>query len=267
MKLKKTTFDTETTGVMPGSRLIELGAILFDDLGTADVFEQLVNPGMPIPPDATSINAITDDMVKDMPDAGVVLTNFFDWLQSHDSHDLIAHHAQFDTGIITWEAGRFGIQIPDGLMITDTCQMAKSIKATKNNKLITLTEHYELVASATNHRALSDSDLCMQYFNKVKDIATINPVPWDQAGHKYQFTNEFPPMLKNFPELVSTATPISFRYVDAKGNETERTLIPNGWALQNGKLMINGWCELREATRTFRADRVIEVIKSETQAE
>jgi len=242
---------------MPGSRLIELAAVIFADDGVGETFERLVNPGMPIPKDATSVNGITDEMVKDAPDAGVVLNEFFDWL---DHYDLVAHHAQFDTGIITWEAGRFGIEIPDGIMITDTCKMAKEIKATKNNKLITLAEHYELERVGDEHRALSDAELCSQYFNKVKDIASINRVPWEQAGHNYHYTDAFPFMLADFPQRVKTATPITFKYVDSKENVTERTLIPNGWALQNGSLMINGWCLLREATRTFKADRIIEVI-------
>ena len=44
--------DVETTGVEPGSRLIELAAIAFDDDGIIDIFERTVNPGMPLPADA-----------------------------------------------------------------------------------------------------------------------------------------------------------------------------------------------------------------------
>ena len=52
-------FDTETTGVDPGSRSVELAAIAFDDDGMVkDVFTSLIHPGMPIPPDATAANGL-----------------------------------------------------------------------------------------------------------------------------------------------------------------------------------------------------------------
>jgi len=39
-------FDTETTGLEPGSRLLDLAAVAFDDHGTVlATFNQLVHPG------------------------------------------------------------------------------------------------------------------------------------------------------------------------------------------------------------------------------
>jgi len=255
--------DTETTGIMVGSRLIEIAAVLFNTDGVIETFERLVNPGMPIPPDATSVNAITNDMVKDAPSADIVLNEFFDWL---DNHSLMAHYAMFDTGVISWEAGRFGIQIPEGITVIDTCDIAKSLGVTKNNKLTTLAEHYRLHSNGDAHRALADADLCAQYYlEAIKHGGIGNPIPWHEVGHNYKYTDRFPDHLKNFPELVRTATPISFKYVDSKGAETERTLIPNGWAEQNDNLMINGWCQLRAATRTFRADRIVELTTAATR--
>src|SRR3990167_4692211 len=97
-------FDVETTGVDPGSRILELAAIAFDENGVVlHEYDSLVNPGMPIPPDVTKISGITDEMVKDARTADIVLKNFFEWLPTNL---LIGHYAQFDTGIITWEAGR-----------------------------------------------------------------------------------------------------------------------------------------------------------------
>ena len=262
-------FDTETTGVLPGARLIELAAITFDDAGEIiSKFERLVNPGMPIPPDATSVNSITNEMVKDMPDAGTVLNEFFAYLETHI---MVGHYIQFDAGIISWEAGRFGIPIPAGLEVLCTCAMAKEFGVTKNNKLETLVDHYKLTPNGDLHRAMTDADLCRQYYliiqptmeneatamNRV--FKSLVPLPWDSAGHNYQYTGDFPDGLKNYPDMVANAAPITFRYVDARDAETKRTLIPNGWALQNGNLMINGWCQLRSATRTFRADRIVEV--------
>ncbi len=56
--------DTETTGLARSDRVVEIGVV--DDAG-AVVFQSLVNPGMPIPAQASAIHGITDDMVRDAP--------------------------------------------------------------------------------------------------------------------------------------------------------------------------------------------------------
>lgn len=63
--------DTETTGSADTDKIIEIGAILAEyDLDTflvhkvLDVYNSLEDPGMPISPEATAVNGITDDMVK-----------------------------------------------------------------------------------------------------------------------------------------------------------------------------------------------------------
>src|SRR5438105_4607119 len=55
-------YDTETTGVRSDKdRIIEIAAY---DPVNARTFVQLINPGMPIPPEATAIHRITDAMVE-----------------------------------------------------------------------------------------------------------------------------------------------------------------------------------------------------------
>ena len=59
-------YDTETTGIKAEKdRVIEIAA--FDPVQDR-TFEALVNPGMPIPAEASAVHHITDDMVADSPD-------------------------------------------------------------------------------------------------------------------------------------------------------------------------------------------------------
>jgi len=259
--VKMVVFDVETTGLMDGSRIVEIGATMFSkDEDDDDSFQYLVNPGMPIPEEVTKIHGVTNEMVESSPDAGKVLADFFDWLKHHGIETVIAHNAQYDTGIISWDAGRFGIEIPE-LKVICTCKVAKKLNVTKNNKLVTLAEHYRLKAKGSAHRALTDVDRCLQYY-KLMDQATMSwmPLPWDEAGHCYQYTDKFPESLSDFPGRVENALPLRFKYADAKGAESERTIVPHGWSERKGKLFINGWCLMRKATRTFKADSIIEVI-------
>ncbi|HZL96830.1 MAG TPA: 3'-5' exonuclease [Vicinamibacterales bacterium] len=60
--------DTETTGVRPGvDRAVQVGLARFEGGKCVGSGVQLVNPGIPIPPEATAIHGITDERVAAMP--------------------------------------------------------------------------------------------------------------------------------------------------------------------------------------------------------
>ncbi len=63
-----TFFDLETTGVDPDNdRIVQMALIRVEPGGARQTYETLVNPGRPIPPQATAVHGITDDDVKDQP--------------------------------------------------------------------------------------------------------------------------------------------------------------------------------------------------------
>jgi DNA polymerase III subunit epsilon len=60
--------DLETTGTwIEKDRIIEVGMIRVEPEGTREIFEQRVNPGMPIPPEVSVVTGIKDEDVKDAP--------------------------------------------------------------------------------------------------------------------------------------------------------------------------------------------------------
>jgi DNA polymerase-3 subunit epsilon len=91
--------DTETTGTNSDKdAIIELGMVLFEfdpETGIAynvlDSFDQLEDPGFPIPPESTAVHGITDDMVtgKRIDDASV--ERFLDGVSL-----VVAHNSKFD---------------------------------------------------------------------------------------------------------------------------------------------------------------------------
>lgn len=262
-------FDTETTGLDRGSRAIEIAGVMFDETGVLSSFETLINPGMPIPPDVTKINGITDDMVKDAPDTREALLRFFSWVG--DCRVAIAHYAQYDTGIVSWDAGRVGVVIPTDMLVVDTCELAKAIGATKNNKLDTVAAHYGIQRIGNAHRAASDVDMCYQIFQKMTDAKGHMPPAhfyrqWALAGHDYEFTASLPSLLVNLPQWIERGEPMPFVYEDEKGVQSTRTITPYGWCANNEYIYFHGHCHKRSAEtgkherRTFRADRVKEVL-------
>lgn len=94
-------FDLETTGLSAwgGDEIIEIGAVkIFGaEIDEAHSFHSLVNPKRMIPPDATRVNGITNEMVANAPLIDDVLPKFWDFV---GSAWLVAQNAKFDLGFL-----------------------------------------------------------------------------------------------------------------------------------------------------------------------
>jgi len=55
--------DTETTGVHPEARIIELGFQVWDATGLIKEYRSLIDPEIPIPAPATAVHGITDELI------------------------------------------------------------------------------------------------------------------------------------------------------------------------------------------------------------
>ena len=246
-------FDTETTGLEPGSRLVELAAVAFADDGTVlDTFASLANPGMPMPSDATNANGITDAQVAEAAPTEQVLGRFLDWLPSDGV--LIAHNARYDEGILTWECQRAGLALPT-LPLVDTKAMAQRLRDAANQRLQTLVQYHGIVVSGDAHRALPDADAVRQYFLLAHQRTTPSPRPW-QVG--YAYIAALPAHVATLPWHIANGMPLRFRYCNQAGKTSTPTVIPYGWAeLSSGRVLMHGWCTWAKARRNFDVSRMM----------
>jgi DNA polymerase-3 subunit epsilon len=95
--------DVETTGLDPRrDTLVSVAVVPFRGGEPIDGYETLVNPGQPIPPVATRIHGITDEMVTAAPAAGEIL----DEIERVCEGDVIVGHGvAFDLAVLA-RAGR-----------------------------------------------------------------------------------------------------------------------------------------------------------------
>ncbi|MFN5136153.1 MAG: exonuclease domain-containing protein [Chitinophagaceae bacterium] len=103
-------FDLETTGINIGSdRIIEIAIIKIVPDGTKQVKRKLLNPEMPIPPGATEVHGITNEMVKDAPTFKQAANEIKQFI---DGCDLGGYNSnRFDVPILMEEFLRVGIEI------------------------------------------------------------------------------------------------------------------------------------------------------------
>ena len=57
---------------------------------------------------------------------------------------------------------------------------------------------------------------------------------------------------------------LDIEYRDAEGDRTERYIEAISLRASNGQLYLYGWCEMRQALRTFRVDRIRALTDGET---
>jgi DNA polymerase-3 subunit epsilon len=162
--MKFIAFDLETTGTMPGiDRIVEIGAVRFENGVVDAVYSTLVDPERAIPPGASAVNGITDDMVIGKPKIETLLESFSDFC-GHDV--LIAHNAVFDFGFLLAEYQRHEIRTPAGVILDSYPMSKKVFPGLANYKLGTLVQHLSIEA-AEFHRAEADAASCGQVLLKL----------------------------------------------------------------------------------------------------
>lgn len=156
-------FDTETTGLTlhPNARpelqprAVEFGGVYLslEDGSVIETFEMLINPEMPIPPEATKVHGITDADVANVPnfrDTAPRLAAIFE-----GCHCAIAHNAPFDKAILKHEAARSGVNLRLPNRVFCTIDLYREAWG-KEMKLTALYESVVGVKLEQKHRGLSD---------------------------------------------------------------------------------------------------------------
>jgi DNA polymerase-3 subunit epsilon len=153
--------DTETTGMSPvdGHRLVEVARVAIVDGALGEEWSTLVNPGRPIPADATRVHGISDAMVAGAPGApevGRLLR------AACADLPLVFHNASFDLPFLLRlfrEAGAPALLNP----IIDTLGLARGLFGTGSRSLGALAAKLNLPAE-TAHRALGDTRTTARLF-------------------------------------------------------------------------------------------------------
>ena len=154
-------FDIETTGLSPTrDRIIELGAVLFNNGKKVKTFSSLVNCGVDISNDAESVNGITKEMIRNAPNEYEVFSNLIKFLGEAMQGKIImcAHNASFDFGFLYNTFLR--LRIKSDIKYVDTLSLSrKYIKDVENYQQRTLEEYLGL-KNEMAHRAVYDAENC-----------------------------------------------------------------------------------------------------------
>ena len=165
--------DFETTGLSyTDDRIIEIGAVIFQNGKVVDRYSTLVNPLIHIPETASKVNHITDTMVRNAPSEESAIKKLVSFVGNAINGEtlLCAHNANFDSKFLVSSLDRYNIK--SRFMFIDTVQMAKKcINDINNYKLETLSDYF-CVTNKSAHRAVEDAETCGLILLKLCNILT-----------------------------------------------------------------------------------------------
>lgn len=168
-------FDLETTGInCMSDSIIEISAVQVKNRTVTETFSTLVNPGCPIPYDATRVNGITDEMVEDAPSLADVLPQFLEFVSDHV---LIGHNIHsFDLKFIYKAAwALLGREVTNDYL--DTLYMARQcLPQLRHHKLTDLAQYFQIDTKGA-HRALQDCMMNQQCYEKMAMLQKEMPLP------------------------------------------------------------------------------------------
>lgn len=152
-------FDLETTGKYPvEAEICEIAAVKWRGGQVIGEWSSLVKPSRIMSEAVIKIHNITNEMVADAPKLADVLPDFAKFVE--DGY-LLAHHAPFDLGFLTWEYEKNKINLPKNPVVCTSLLSRQVIKDTVNHRLQTLRQYFNL-PEETAHRALSDAVTCLR---------------------------------------------------------------------------------------------------------
>jgi DNA polymerase-3 subunit epsilon len=258
--------DLETTGLIPGhDRIVEIGAVAFSPAtGVEGEFAELVNPGIPIPRDASRVSGITDDMVRGRPTVAGVLPPFLAFLA--DAVPL-AHNAAFDVGFLAADAARLGLAAPSTPVI-DTRALARAVFPDRRSYALDALCRDAGLAVRSAHRGLADAHSCRMLFLACLErleAAGASTEPADLAaigGPVIDLAARAPAALATVVGLsraIEGGTDVEIEYESAKKEHTFRRIHPLAFSVVGGSPAVIAFCRLRGERRTFLVDSIREI--------
>lgn len=264
-------FDVETTGLDPQvEKIVEIGAAGFDRGGNLGEYQQLIDPGCPIHPDAVAIHGITDEMVASCPPISDVLP---DVVEFFGDSVLIAHNAPFDIGFLDAAFTGAGIEPPKNSVLC-TLQLARAVfPGLPGHGLEALVKELR-IPPGRRHRALGDAADTVAVFGRCVERVGAG---WGTTfgdllrrhGKPFRFGGAFDPDLAGRPlamikDAVEKRTAVRIEYRSGSGQMTTRTISPLSLDERGQHLKVVAFCHLRSERRTFRIDCIKKIDTSGT---
>jgi len=159
-------FDTETTGLEPasGDEIIQMGAvrIVNNRLLRQEIFDQLVDPVIPLKPEGMLVHGITEAMLNGQPRLDAVLPAFHEFCAETV---LVAHNAAFDMRFLQLKEASLGVRFTQPVL--DTLLLSAVIHPSQESHSLESIAERLGISVIGRHTALGDAYVTGEVFLKM----------------------------------------------------------------------------------------------------
>jgi DNA polymerase III epsilon subunit family exonuclease len=264
-EIEFTIFDTETTGLNPGSgdRIVELAGLRVKGRERIAKFDTMVNPARDISPEAFAVNKITPEMLKAAPGIEAVMPKFLDFIEGSY---LCSYNVEFDLNFINNELKIIGLPLLGAGESFDILTMARRLMPNQQRYALWFIADKLGINSQQQHRAFSDVEMAWEVFNKFKDICREKGITdFTDFSRLFAFnsvTLENSVFLKvaQIEKAISLRARLKIKYLSAKGAGLSlREVIPREIRQDARNKYLVGYCCLKQEERTFKIDNILEL--------
>jgi DNA polymerase III epsilon subunit family exonuclease len=267
--------DVETTGASAdfGHRVIEIGISRVEGGQVVAEYQQLLDPQRRISAGVTVLTGITQEMVTGQPTFADQLPNMLNLLRGAV---VVGHNVRFDLGFLRKEFRRGGHDIATTLgeetHVLDTVRIARRRFGRGGNGLQALARRFGIIPD-TAHRALADVRTTIGVFQTLLEpLGAWNLALCDALlaqGGKMGLLPANPReslLPLELEEALEMRKPVMMEYLDARDARTQRIIEPRFIRRVSGELMLVAHCHLRQAQRTFKLERIVQLTRIEPAA-
>ena len=259
--------DVETTGASAelGHKVIELGIARVEDGQIVREYQQLIDPQRRVSYAITALTGISQQMVDGQPTFGDQLPAAMDLLRGAA---VVGHNVRFDLSFLNKEFRRCGLDMAAALgevPVFDTVRIARKMFGRGGNGLQRLAPRLGVQPTAA-HRALADAVTTAGVFDRL--LAPVGG--WglslvDAMRHQGGPMGLLPanPAESQLPleleEALDQRKPVLMEYLDTNQRRTHRVIQPLSVRKFNQELVLVAFCQLRQAQRTFKVERIVQL--------
>lgn len=168
-------FDFETTGFNAGGfdSIIEIGAVKIKDGMIIEKYDELINPGRPLPQKIIDVTNITDAMLEGKDNEENAVRRFIEWF---GDCPMVAHNAKFDVSFLEMAYRKYSFGTFTNPVI-DTLELSRTLDNTyARHSLSALVKRYEVPWDENaHHRGDYDAEgTALVFYKMLKKLSNRN---------------------------------------------------------------------------------------------
>jgi DNA polymerase III epsilon subunit family exonuclease len=252
--------DIETTGLSPwfGDRICQVAIVVSEGRRIKETFDSVVNPEQPLSPAAAYVNGLKEGDLARAPRFGEVVAKIDDML---DDAVVVCHNSRFDMQFFDSEYRRLGREAEFPNLI-DTLLVARGFYQLQSYKLPALAEAFKTPVNLQGSRALADALTARNVFFAMMDsLKTMGKTLEDFIGiyNSPAWPGEGIQLPVELSEAFNSGRRLFIKYMDREGGISERWISPKQVIGLSDYIYLQAYCHTRQAERTFRLDRILNV--------